>query len=215
MLFRLLAVLIANAVPLVGVVRLGWSAPTLLVLYWCETVMQALASSVRIAVHRRLTRDPGHWRVGAGTFLSQSAAPVFLFGGVHAVFIAALLGVLTANHVGGRSWLPDLHDLRNGVSTLALVILGELVCDLRGMAERPFFWLQAQVDGLLGRVLVMHLTIIFGLLLIARFETPVALLSLLVGLKALIDVAGVWSRRPLRQPAVVGNGLRSSEEKAT
>ena len=215
MLFRLLAVLIANAVPLAGVLRLGWSAPTLLVLYWCETVMQAVANTIRIAAHRRLTRDPGHQRAGEGSYLGQSVAPIFFFSGVHAVFIAALLGVLTANRVGGQSWLPDLHDLRNGVASLALVILGELAYDLVGIAERPFFWLQARLDGLLGRVLVMQLVIIFGMLLIARFQTPVALLCLLIGLKTLMDVAGVWDRRAARQPVSTDSELRNSEEKAT
>jgi hypothetical protein len=65
-LLRLLVILLTNAVPLVGVLERGWSAPTVLALSWCETVLQGTLNCVRIVLHRHWTDVAGHWRAGAG-----------------------------------------------------------------------------------------------------------------------------------------------------
>jgi hypothetical protein len=54
--------LLLNAVPAYGIAKLGWSAPTVLVLYWLENLAVALLTTLRIVLHRHWTRKRGHWR---------------------------------------------------------------------------------------------------------------------------------------------------------
>src|SRR3954467_12002220 len=60
----LLFALLVNAVPLYGVHNLGWSASTVVALYWSENLALAFFTCARIALHRKLTRKRGHWRGG-------------------------------------------------------------------------------------------------------------------------------------------------------
>src|SRR5437899_7172224 len=61
---NLLFVLLVNAIPLYGVKVLGWSALTVVMLYWFENLLIAVFTCARIALHRQLTRKRGHWRTG-------------------------------------------------------------------------------------------------------------------------------------------------------
>src|SRR3954470_24788495 len=62
---NLVFVLLVNAVPLYGIKYLGWSIGTVLLLYWVESVLVAVFTCARIALHRALTRKSGHWRTGS------------------------------------------------------------------------------------------------------------------------------------------------------
>jgi Family of unknown function (DUF6498) len=50
-----------NAVPVVGVARVGWTNATALVLYWGETVILVRLVALRIRLHRRWTNKRGHY----------------------------------------------------------------------------------------------------------------------------------------------------------
>ncbi len=55
-------VLATSLVPLAGVLWLGWSASTFLLVFWAETLLSGTANVLRIWLHRRLTRATGHFR---------------------------------------------------------------------------------------------------------------------------------------------------------
>jgi hypothetical protein len=192
---RILLALATNAVPLVGVLRFGWSAPTVLVLFWCETVMLGMGNGVRVAVHRRLTHDPGHWTAGGASFLRKSVGSLLAFSFFHALFLGVFLGIANSNQIGDRSWLPDWAAVLHGVEAVALVTVGGLVADLVTIAELPFALLRQRVDGAFGRVLVLHLTIIFGTMATIAFQSPLAPLCVLIALKALADVTAAMDKQ--------------------
>ncbi|HYX24049.1 MAG TPA: DUF6498-containing protein [Thermoanaerobaculia bacterium] len=73
--FALIQVLALNAVPLYGVYAFGWSWGTVLVLYWCETLLGTFFITLRMLLHRRLTHKRGYYRAQLGIC---GAGPLFL-----------------------------------------------------------------------------------------------------------------------------------------
>jgi len=213
---NLVFVLLINAVPVYGVLVVGWSATTVLVLYWLENLLTAVATCLRIAVHRSWTQKRGHYRAGqlgvvrgksavtGGTFLGEYAAAAFVFTLAHGVFVGFLALMLGANRPDDPRWQFSTAQFRFGATAMAAFVAANLVTDLPSLPTRSFAWLRAYVQQRLGRVLVLHLTIIFGMLAMALTESPFGLLYVLVGLKTLVDVAGAMARdQPLleRPPA--------------
>jgi len=210
-------VLATSLVPLAGVLWLGWSASTLLWVFWSETLLSGSANVARIWLHRRLTRTRGHWRrqiddssrraVGKDepksetTFLAEYATILYVFTFAHGLFLGVFLVILDRNWRGeGPSpWSIDSEYFRSGILAVAGITILELLYDARGLGQQPFSWLKARVQVALGRVVILHLVVIFGAFLMMRFETPMSFLGILVGLKALMDV-GV-SAGPVETPA--------------
>jgi hypothetical protein len=54
-----------NAVPAAGWFIGDWSAGTMLVLYWLETLIGTVLVGGRILLHRRLVPSQGHWNYQA------------------------------------------------------------------------------------------------------------------------------------------------------
>jgi len=59
--------------------------------------------------------------------------------------------------------------------------------------SRSFAWIKTYVQQRMGRVLVLHLAIIFGMMAMAATESPIAVLYVLIGLKTLWDLAAAGS----------------------
>ena len=57
----LLSALGLNAIPAFGWFVGNWSAGTVLVLYWLETLIGTVFVAGRIIIHRRLHPTKGHW----------------------------------------------------------------------------------------------------------------------------------------------------------
>src|SRR3954468_19537621 len=69
----LLTALGLNAVPALGWFVGDWSAGTMLVLYWLETLIGILFLAARIILHRRLRPSKGHWDYRAAQNQSRQA----------------------------------------------------------------------------------------------------------------------------------------------
>jgi uncharacterized protein DUF6498 len=204
---RVLFALLINAVPVYGVLVEGWSAATILVLYWIENLLTAVATCLRIAVHRSWTRKRGHYHGGQlgvtvggksarpiRTFLGEFAAAAMIFTLAHGVFVVALPLILASNHPGDPRWQVSLSQLRVGVAAIASFLGLGLVADLPSLPTWSFARIRVCAQARLGRVLILHLTIIFGMFAIAFTESPYGFLYVLVGLKTLVDVGGALAR---------------------
>lgn len=187
-----------NAVPLAGTFAAGWSPATVLTLYWCETALAAGLVAVRIALHRRLTGMRGHWRPQLGaTFSTGSGAAARRrdFGSFFAEFVAGSL-VLSAAH-GLFLWLvvngllaqpADRAELGWGLAAVAVVQLAAFGRDLIGLRRRPFAWVRDQASEVLGRVVLVHLAILGGMVWLASRGGGPAFFAPFVALKALADL---------------------------
>jgi hypothetical protein len=197
---NLLFVLAINAVPLVGVKYYDWSALTVVALYWVENLLVAIFTCARIALHRALTRKRGHWRInqlgvkindkpsGQG-LLGEYATMAFVFTLAHGIFVGGFIAIASQNHGNEPFWALSWEQLRRGVLWMAAAMTLEFVIDAATMRSRSFAWIKSYVGQRMGRVLVMHLTIIFGMWGMMATESPFAVLYVLIVLKTFWDLA--------------------------
>ena len=196
----ILIVLLVNAVPIVGVKYYGWSATNVFVLYWFENLLVAITTTIRILAHRAITRKRGHWRVDdkAGikvndkpyksTLLGSYALVAFVFTLAHGIFVFAIAFMLTQNHPDDPIWQFSWPQLGRGIAVIAAMLGVELIIDIATMRNKSFAWIKAYADRRQGRVFVLHLAIIFGMLAMAMTNSPFGILYVLIGLKTLVDL---------------------------
>jgi hypothetical protein len=200
----LLRVLGLNAVPVGGVMLAGWSTATGLTLYWCETLLGTAANAVRIALHRRWTGKRGHFHGQLGvsvggdgsasrkrptqwkSFLNEYLVGSLTFTFAHGLFLALILGALL------KSW-PTRDELVYGLAGIALFQVAGLGFDLLSLREWPFARLKRQVQGAMGRVVLVQFAIIFGMALVVWLDKPRSFFWVFGGLKTLSDVGGLVS----------------------
>ena len=113
------------------------------------------------------------------------------------------------NHSDDPLWVISGEQLRRGVQWMAAAMTLELAIDAATMRSRSFAWIKSYVGQRMGRVLVMHLTIIFGMWGMMATESPFAVLYVLIALKTLWDLASSTagakaSDLPAQPPAWLG-----------
>lgn len=201
----ILIALLVNAVPLIGIRYYGWSATNVIVLYWFENLMVAITTTLRILAHRAITRKRGHWRVdtSAGvkvndkplktTLLGSYAVVAFVFTFAHGIFVFAIAYMLTQNHPDDPMWQLSWPQLGRGIAVVGAMLVIELGVDIATMRGKSFAWIKAYTERREGRVFVLHLAIIFGMLAMAMTNSPFGILYVLIGLKTLVDLGGAMS----------------------
>ena len=221
----LLRVLGLNAVPIGGVMLAGWSTATGLTLYWCETLVGTATNALRIALHRQWTNKRGHYRgqlgveINAGdsppsrrtargktkwrSFLSEYLVGSLVFTFAHGLFLAIILGAFI------QSW-PAKADLLYGVAGIALFQVGGLGFDLLSLREWPFARLKVQVQGAMGRVVLVQFAIIFGMALAIWLEKPGSFFWVFGGLKTVSDIGGL-----VAAGSGLGAGVKTGADGAT
>lgn len=217
----IVALALANVVPLVGVLFLGWSVFDVLATFWLESVAIGCINLLKIIRVGGLRGVPG------AIFF---AIHFGMFSAVHLLFIVALFrnGMMwsplpagaeppvpfspfaAAALVFGTYWAAGLsYLLSHGYSFLA---------NFLGRQE----WRRLTVHSTMvlpyGRVVAMHFTILLGGFLAAVLRQPAWAVVLLVVLKVALDVrAHVRERKPrellpdlpMPQPPVTSSRRRS------
>lgn len=194
---RLLTLLAYTALPLVGVLLLGWDWREIVLLYWLENISLGVAMVIRmlrsadapggddpehigeLRVNGRPVRGPGAGRALAGFF----ALHYGIFTLVHGVFVVLLIAgvfVPTPTAQSPFNWLSALIVWIIGGTAQVLAARFGPVPEKRGSA----LMLSAY-----PRMIVLHVSVIVGIVLITTFEWPAAAALLLIGLHALVDGA--------------------------
>lgn len=214
------ALLVANAIPIVGVAFLGWSLMTILVLYWLENGIVGLWTIPRIA----LARGTG---VGSPVGLSPEAVgcvrysliPFFfvhygLFWFVHGVFILSLPLFASMGGAGPETGFGEalggdapgfgsVDPTAVAFAAFALVVSHgvSFFVNYLGAGEYLRTTPQARMGAVYGRVVVLHLTILFGAFAAALLGGPIWILVILVVGKSVLDL-GLHARehRPAEVP---------------
>ncbi len=208
---RLLQLLGLNSVPVAGFFGAGWSPGTALAVYWVEGLFVILFVSVRIVLHRRFTRKAGHYSAASvrrhgeavapkstrsGSLLSAYLLVIIPFTLVHGLFLALLLFLFLPQEFGAGAGIAPA-DLRQGtVGVFVFLALG-LAIDLVSLRERSFRSLELGVERAMGRILIVHLTILLGMAAVAYFDAPAAFFGVFAGLKLLGDLGGAFPHREL------------------
>jgi hypothetical protein len=205
---RLITLLAYTALPLVGVLLLGWDWREIVLLYWLENVSLGVAMVIRmlrsadapggddpavvgnLTVNGRPVRGPGAGRALAGFF----ALHYGIFTLVHGVFVLLLVAgvfISTGSAPGPLNWLSALIVwLIGGTAQVLAARFGPLP-EQRGsrlmMSAYP-------------RMIVLHVSVIVGIVLIDALAWPAAAAILLIGLHALVDGVG-WMLAAARDRA--------------
>jgi hypothetical protein len=211
----ILLALLINAVPLVGVRWFGWSALNVLVLYWFENVLIAIGTSIRIAVHKALTRKSGYWRgnrlgikvndkpVESG-LLTEYMIASFGFTAAHGVFVVGIVFILRQNFPDQPMWRFSFEQAWHGALAIAAMLAVELAIDLTRIRSISFAAMSDYARSRMTRVFVMHLTLIAGLFAMGMTNSPMGILYVLIALKTLADVGGALSRTGPPAPVAAG-----------
>ena len=193
------ALLVANLIPLVGVLFLGWSVWAIIILYWLENGVIGVFNVLKILRSEGAAEDPmsgprlngrpanAMTRGGVATFFTMHYG---IFWVVHGIFVLTL-------PVFGSIGTPGSPSMVDGVDPVViLVALGALA-----ISHGVSFWFNylgrgeyrtATAGRLMGapygRLIILHMTIIFGALAISMTGAPVAAVAILVGLKIVMDL---------------------------
>jgi hypothetical protein len=188
----LVALIVANLLPLVGVIALGWDARGVLLLYWAENLIVAIWSYVRMLY-------VGGWIAIPRVIFFCIHFGIFMM--VHLMFII----VLTADWSGDG---PDPFDevlggeFLTSVSwwALAALFISHGISFFRnfiGNGEWERTTVDAQMVRPYPRMILMHVSIIAAGWFFVLLGSGMALLIILVLLKTLADAAAhVREHRP-------------------
>jgi len=183
-----LFLLLANLVPLYGVLFLDWKVFPLLVLFWMENVIVGFFN-----VFKMILASPSK----PVTWLSKVAAiPFFcihygMFTLAHGFFVFAMFGGEFFQDVPTLDAVTFLQTI-DGVVWAALALflshLISFIVNYIGKGEYKQSSLNDLMSQPYGRVVILHVTIILGGFLIGFLGSPVIALLLLIFLKSVIDV---------------------------
>ena len=201
------SLLAANVMPLVGVLLLGWDLGTILPLYWAETLVIGV-----YAILRMLTARGGEgMEFGA---LPLFLIPFFCihFGGfnaVHGMFLLTLFELAPSDdlfHPPGGDWpgpLVFIQLLLNvirtmtgvlgwggivGVAALAVSHGISFARNYIGRGEYKTAVAPIEMIKPYGRIVLLHVCIIFGAFGVALFGSPLVILVLFVVMKLWVDL---------------------------
>ena len=170
------SLILSNCIPLIGVLFFGWDVSTILILYWSENVIIGFYNIIKMALARGEVKPKqiSERLFLIGFFIVHFG--IFTFG--HAAFVFSFFG--TDNPLF-KSLLPALLPLfiSHGISMFVHFIKTKEY-------ERVSF------DSLFfqpyRRVIVMHLTIVFGAWVAVAFQLPSLVLVVLIFLKITVDI---------------------------
>jgi hypothetical protein len=190
-----IALLIANSVPLVGVLAFQWTVFPILLLYWCENVVVGIYNVLRMIFAE--PEQPVMWVVKA--FL----IPFFTvhYGGftmIHGMFVMMMFsGAPGAARMTPASILPAVRaaDVGFGIAALVLSHGISFVHNYLMGGEYRRTNPVALMMRPYGRVMVMHITIIAGGALVMALHSAVPALVVLIALKTGIDLAAHHAER--------------------
>lgn len=171
--------MVANAIPFAGVIAGRWTLFEVLALYWAESAVVGAFTLAKMAV-------VGRWRaLPAGLFF------VFHFGMfmfVHGIFLAAFFGVSPRP---GAGFPPVLGLFRAaGAASLALALSHGLSFGLHFLGEGEYrrTTLSRQMTAPYGRIVFMHLVVLFGGIAAQALGSPLPVVLLLVAAKIALDL---------------------------
>jgi|UPI000306FA34 hypothetical protein len=208
--FQLFAALGVIAIPALGWFTQHWSGATTLVVYWFENVTVCLFVIARIAVHRRWNPRYGHFHYRAPqsggpakqSFLAGFALVSLAFCAAHGIFLGAILGLLAHNRAPELELLDlDWRSAGWGCLSVLLFLTLNFLLDLVDLRRWSFRDVERTADIGLGRVMVVHLTLLLGFAGIAATDAPGTLFGVFVVLKTLASLSTVVPQwEPERPP---------------
>lgn len=180
------AAILGNLIPVYGVVALDWNASQILILYWIENVILGVLTLARI---NKVAEGKQGGCFLSGFFVIHYGA----FCAGHLVFALFLIGDFDPDFPGLGATLAMPSVFWACVAIFGLNLFTQLRewwgpgkwrdGDIRFEMIKPY-----------GRIVVMHLTVLFGAWLMVLTNAPVGAILLLCLLKAVLELLTVALR---------------------
>lgn len=185
-----LAVLVlANLIPVYGVVALGWEVFPLLLLFWTENVIIGVFNVLRMLIAK--PDSPGMW-VAKVFLIPFFCVHYGMFTFIHGVFVVGFFGGWFrqgAEFPGPHTFVQLIQDLGLDWAVLGLFLSHGFSFAYNYLYRGEFKRVDAHT--LMGqpykRVVVLHLTILVGGYLMMALNSPLTGLLFLTALKTWID----------------------------
>jgi len=180
----LLALLIANVLPLWGVLFLGWDAFLIVLLYWTENIAIGFYTILKIV----FVKAPSPKDQLSKLFI----IPFFIihygiFTAVHGLFVLRIFKKVDELSIYVIRQAYSIIPVNMKYVLLALFVSHGISFVYNYLLKGEYAF--AKVESPYGRVFVMHIAIIGGAFLAEQIGSPVAVLFVLVVLKTIMDVA--------------------------
>lgn len=167
---------VSNLIPLIGMLFFGWSVSTILILYWSENVIIGFYNVIKMALAKGEAKKQSTYQrfFLIGFFIVHFG--IFTLG--HAAFVFSFFGTDIPSF---KSLLPALLALftSHGVSMFIHFIKNK---EYERVSFESLFFQPYK------RVVIMHLTIIFGAWVATAFHLPSLVLVVLIFLKIVVDI---------------------------
>lgn len=190
-----------NLIPIIGVLFWGWSAFALIFLYWLENVVIGVRTLASILANGASGTMNGFGALFIGGFFLVHYG-IFCF--VHGTFVVGLFGSDALQSASAFDLVGTARTLLttepNLIWGLASIALWQVVLFVLFLARGE--WRTATPTGLMSepypRIVVLHITIIFGGFLLMMLDEPLAGVVMLALVKAAFDVSEALGRAPFR-----------------
>ncbi len=186
-----ITLLLVNLFPVFGVIFLGWQVFTVLFLFWTENVIIGVTNVIKMIL---AAPDDKFGHASKIAMIPFFCVHYGMFTFVHGIFIFVLFGgyfdrFADVTDFPGALRVIFTADLGWAVLALAASHFVSLITNYIGKGEYKRTSLGLLMGQPYGRVVVLHLAIIFGGFLLTIFGSPVAGMVLLIVLKTGIDLA--------------------------
>ncbi len=179
------ALLLANLVPLGGIVLFDWRVFDVAMLYWVENVVIGVINLLRMGI----SRAPSPW-IPALFFAVHYG--LFCYG--HLVALVELLGDSAGIETASQYFLAvPLSDawrspLWVGVAAIAASHLYSFFSNFVGTGEYRRASVMLLMFRPYGRIVLLHAAILVGALLVQMLGSPVMMLVALIAVKVAMDL---------------------------
>jgi len=188
-----MALLLANVIPLIGVIFWNWSVFEIVLLYWSENLIIGAIHFVKMAIVQTPKEIDGET-----VFISDIAGKAFIlpffvvhygiFCLVHGVFVFVLLG-----NKAGYGPIDAFQLLTVGHLCIAFwgLVLSHIISFFANFIGKKFYKKGkkgASFEDPYGRIVVLHLAIVLGAFVTMTLNSPVFLLIILIIGKSVLDL---------------------------
>jgi hypothetical protein len=204
-----IALVLANLVPVFGVLVLHWEVFPLMFLFWSENVIVGAFNVLKMLTNQ--PASPAMW-IGKIFFIPFFCFHYGMFTLIHGIFVIDVFG----GRANGAHGFKGVHGFPGPGEFWNIAMQNELGWAILGLAvSRGISFLTnyigkgeyqrvnlAQLMGQpYGRIVIMHVAILFGGFLMMALHSPVVGLLLLVVLKTMFDLGGHAGERKKFTPA--------------
>lgn len=181
---------IANLLPIVGVIWWQWSVFAVMLLFWLENIIVGLLNMPRILFASGDTGNK-YTRTGARIFTSVFFVVHYgLFTFVHGTFVFSMFGQDVGDDITPQLVWQVVHEYQLYWAVLALFVSHavSLVMNYFVSGEYKTATVKKMMNKPYSRIVVLHIGIIAGGFLIQSLQQPLLGLIALIIVKIIVDI---------------------------